>query len=392
MPAETLNNTTNTNINLNTPKFDQQFSDLTSTAPFPDFGGQDVKDEDEDNKAPITPDVESKEAEADVDKPEIKPLDDKLKGPEELQKLQSKNKEVDEKSKPIRDLTGFGEREAKMLQRMPYEAYEYFSKQIKDARALEAKTAELEKNYKAETAKLKEGKTELPESYYDNPQSIYLTPDIQQVQSSINLSSQIEAHWKNQIINIETGKDWYDLIEDPKTGQIYVASKPSDCGTIGSEEWIKNKLQVAEYYNNVQQQTSGYRGQLNNMVSNFKSRHEGIMNNIKQSEDKYMPMFADKNSEEYKKVTMVEAEIPKLGINKHNPAFGLLSKSIALNLLLKEAIAEITKQEKTTTSVAADVKKAGPTAGTFSGSGSTKSIKAPSLKDFESLGLPRINL
>jgi len=128
MPAETLNNTTNTNINLNTPKFDQQFSDLTSTAPFPDFGGQDVKDEDEDNKAPITPDVESKEAEADVDKPEIKPLDDKLKGPEELQKLQSKNKEVDEKSKPIRDLTGFGEREAKMLQRMPYEAYEYFSK------------------------------------------------------------------------------------------------------------------------------------------------------------------------------------------------------------------------------------------------------------------------
>lgn len=89
---------------------------------------------------------------------------------------------------------------------------------------------------------------------------------------------------------------------------------------------------------------------------------------------------------------MVEAEIPKLGINKHNPAFGLLSKSIALNLLLKEAIAEITKQEKTTTSVAADVKKAGPTAGTFSGSGSTKSIKAPSLKDFESLGLPRINL
>ena len=96
MPAETLDNTTNTNINLNTQKFDQQFSDLTSTAPFPDFGGQDVKDEDEDNKTLITPDVEVKEVEVEneneVDAPEIKPLDDKLKGPEELQKLQLNEK------------------------------------------------------------------------------------------------------------------------------------------------------------------------------------------------------------------------------------------------------------------------------------------------------------
>lgn len=317
------------------------------------------------------------------DKPPVAPIDSE--------------KEVEvtgEPQKQSRDLTGFSDHEAKILKRMSNESFEYVAKQLKEKRELETKYTEEKKTYEAEVAKLKEGKTTLPDSYYDHPQAAMLTPEVQQLQATISTATAIENHWKQQLLNIEMGKDWYDLIEDPKTGQIYVASKATSAGTAGSDEWVKNKYQVNDYYNQTQRQSLGLQQQLNTYVAGFKQRHEGTVNGIKAAESKYMPMFNDPKSADYKKVEEVSKEVAKLGINPTNPAYTMLAKSIALNLMLKEVIMQGMQEVQRTEQIKTQQIKAGPNMSSFSGgdNSTSKVNKAPTLADFESLGLPKIKL
>lgn len=289
--------------------------------------------------------------------------------------------------KQKRDYSGFSEQEVKVLKRMSNEAFEYVAPKIKEYKSLEAKLVETKTNYEKEVAELLKGKVTIPENYYENPQAVYLTPEVQEYQQTIQLASSIENHWKQQLLNIEMGKEWYDLIEDPKTGQIFVSNKATNSGTLGSDEWVKNKYAINDYYTKAQRQTLDVQQQLNTYVANFKQRSEGLINNIKAAEDQYMPMFKDPKSEDYKTVEIASNEITKLGISKSNPAFTILAKSIALNLMLRDTIMEIGRQQNKQQTIAKQQREAGPTQSSFSGGASKTVAKAPTLDDFAALGL-----
>jgi len=299
------------------------------------------------------------------------------------------NDETAEIKKPTqRDYTGFSDQEVKLLKRMSNDAFDYVAPKLKEQKALEQQYKEQVKTLEVELTKAKEGKVTIPDNYYENPQAVYLTPEVQQLQQTISTATAIENHWKQQLLNIEMGKDWTDLIEDPKTGQIYVSSKTTPSGAIGSEEWVKNKYAVNEYYGKTQRQSLEIQQQLNNYVSTFKQRHEGMVKSIQQAESQYMPMFNDTKSEEYKKYELTSAEVAKLGISKTNPAFNMLAKSIALNLIMRDVIVSGMQNVNKTEQLKQQQAKAGPTMATFSGGDAGRpNSKAPSLEDFAKLGL-----
>lgn len=293
-----------------------------------------------------------------------------------------------------RDVSQFSEQEQKFLKRMSNAAFDYVSKQLLDKRELEAKYTAEKTEYEAKIKKLSEGRTILPDSYYDHPQAAMLSPEVQELQQTISNAAAYENHWKQQLMNIESGKDWFDLVEDPKTGRVYMAAKATPAGAIGSEEWIKNKFAVTDYYNQTQRQTLGLQQQLNTYVAGFKTRHDGLLKSIQQAEDTYMPMFKDPKSEEYKKVEEVGKAVTALGINPSNPVHRMLSKSIALNLLLKDAVMSMQQEFKKGEQVKAQQTKAGPTSASFSGGsggkGEGNTGKTISLSDFEGMGLKSI--
>lgn len=295
-------------------------------------------------------------------------------------------------AKKSRDYSGFSESEIKLLKRMSNDAFDYIAPKLKEQKTIETKFTEEKQKLEAELVKAREGKVTIPDNYYENPQAVYLTPEVQQLQGAISTATAIENHWKQQLLNIEMGKDWVDLIEDPKTGQIYVSSKATPAGVVGSEEWIKNKYLVNDYYTKTQRQSLEVQQQLNTHVATFKQRHEGVVKGIKQAESQYMPMFNDTKSEEYKKYEAVTAEVAKLGIAKTNPVFDMLSKSIALNLILKEAFMAATQNATKVEQLKQQQTKAGPNMSAFSGGDPGRpTSKAPSLEDFASkLGLQKI--
>lgn len=280
-----------------------------------------------------------------------------------------------------RDLTGFGEREAKWLRRMPLDAYEYFSKALRDGRLNQEQAKKQAEEYEAKVKALTEGKTELPASYFANPNAIKISPDYVALQEGVSLSAEIERHWQEQLDRIEKGENWFDLWQDPKTGKIYVQNE-------AKEPTASAKVQVGRYYNDAGIQTREVIGQLNSMVKEFKEKQTSYVQKIKDAEKQYMPVFEDKNSDEHKMSMKVGDELKKIGITDDNPAFSMLAKSVALNFILRDIILAAQTNTQRQQANATDAKKAGPTSAEFTGGGNNSKGKDISLDDFKKAGLP----
>lgn len=322
-----------------------------------------------------------------------------IKKPDETKKeLEDPKKKTQQLEQPDngvkkRDYTGFTEQEAAILKKTSNEAFEFVSARLK-------KAAEMETTLRGELGELtkkvdelKIGKTQIPDNYYENPESVYLTPEARGLQETIGLARSITNHWKQQVLNVETGADWHDLVQDPKTGAISIAPTPAACPQVGTKEWAQLKANLSEYSNHAQRQTFEFEGKLGNLVNNFKTRYEGLRSAVTAAEDTYMPMFKDTKSEDYKFVAAAQPEVEKLGISKSNPAFTILSKSIALNIMFTNLIKQMNSEQQIAAGKAADVKKAGPTTQVINnGGGSSVTKTAPSLNDFAAMGLPAIKL
>jgi len=302
--------------------------------------------------------------------------------PEEEQQVDYR-KAPDDTGKPARDLSGFGDRETKWLQRMPYEAYQHFSKVLREGRTRE----ESYKKEKEETEKkitaLQAGRVELPASYYANPKAIILSPEYEDMQQAVNLSQEIEQHWRSQMERIEKGEPWYDLVQDPKTGKIYVKNEPED-------PTASAKTNVMAYYLHVSNQTQQYIGKLSGLVESHKAKVADYDTRMKGYEKAYMPVFEDEKGVEHGIYKQVAEKLPSIGIDKDNPAFRMLAKSCALNLILKDIILQ-QQNGKSKESAADESRRAGPTSKHTSGGGSPSGKPAAAtLDDFKKFGLPPI--
>jgi hypothetical protein len=287
----------------------------------------------------------------------------------------------DEKEKkPERDLTGFSEREALYLRRMSYESYEHFSKELREAKALKESQKKANEAYEAKIKTLEEGRTVLPESYYENPQAIYLSPEFQSMQNNVQLAKAVEQHWADQLVKVKNGEDWDDLENDPKTGEPVIGKK-----MIYKD--AADEVRITRYMNNSAQQTAILNNEVQQYVGQFKSRVGERHARIANVEKEMFPTFDNKESDEYKQTEAIKPIIQQQwGILPDNPAFNLLAKAVATGLMLKNVLTSMTTKEQVKNEVKQDQRKAGPTNNNFNGGGGVKpSIEPPTLDDFNKL-------
>lgn len=294
--------------------------------------------------------------------------------------IKTVEQESDEKDKrPERNFDGFSERETLYLKRMPYEAYEHFSKELREAKVSKEAHKKSVEAYEAKVKTLEAGKTVLPESYYDNPNSIYLAPEFQEMQGNVQMAKSVEQHWADQLNKVKQGEDWEDLENDPKTGNVVIGK------TIKYKD-TSDEVRILRYLNNASQQTSNLSNEVQRYVGQFQSKVQERTQRIGTVEKDMFPTFDNKESDEYKQTEAMKPVIQSWGILPDNPAFNLLCKAVATGVMLKNVLTSMTQQTETKKEVQQDQRKAGPTNNNFNGGGGGKvTAEPPSLDDFNKI-------
>ena len=138
-------------------------------------------------------------------KKEEKKEDIKPSGPD-LLGLNKAKQTAEKKEIKQRDLTGYPENEAKLLQQMSNEAFEYVAPILKAQR---------------------EKQTANNGVIFQHPNAYVLHPDFQRVQTEAAYAKAESSAWNEQLMNIRAGKKWTPLTGvDEKTGKfIYGAER-----------------------------------------------------------------------------------------------------------------------------------------------------------------------
>lgn len=293
-----------------------------------------------------------------------------------------------------RDVTGYTEQVATWLKRMPLEAYQFFNKQLREKAEFEKGSKEKLTSLETKVKTLEEGKQVLPENYYEHPESVVLTQDFKELQSTLTLASQIEQHWEQQLIAVSKLKDGeesviYKLTTD-KEGNYFIDDKNPI--KVDDENKAQLLITLQKYARDTGQQTANVRGQLNQLIETHGNRHKEYVSKLAAAEDKYMPWFKDEKSDEYKYFDAVAKQLPAQGISKNNPLFNMLAKSIAMNIMLRDVIASGKTNANKDQRIKEQQRRGGPTGADFTGGdikGGGKG-RITSVNDFT--GLPAIKV
>ncbi|MEK6880903.1 MAG: hypothetical protein AABY22_14885, partial [Nanoarchaeota archaeon] len=118
--------------------------------------------------------------------------------------------------------------------------------------------------------------------------------------------------------------------------------------------------------------------------------HKNYISNIRKIEDEMLPTFKNKESAEYKTYESIKPTIEKWGIRKDNPAFEILTKAVALNLVFRDALTQVLSDQQKAKNLKDEQVKAGPTSSSFSGGGGSSNNnnnvkEKPKFSDFQKL-------
>jgi len=106
-------------------------------------------------------------------------------------------------------------------------AREYFA-----ARLNEILVKEQAINERDEALKLaQQGRTKVPESYYENPYAFTLLPEYHSAAFNVTLAQKVEAHWSEQHRKIANGENWNDIEEVYDKAGNLIDVKPSKTAT-----------------------------------------------------------------------------------------------------------------------------------------------------------------
>ena len=301
----------------------------------------------------------------------VEPL--KTVEPQKVPEVTTEEIEDKKQGRPERDLTGFNEQQAKFLRRMPYDGYQYFSKLVKESEGHKTALAARDKELAEARTKVS---GEAPKSYYENPEAFSLLPKVKSVVAEVTKFDAVVKHWENQLTKIDSGEDWEDLSQDPKTGEIYVSRK-LEASTEARKEITRKLAQAMSIVDN------GTR-QYHQLAEEHKKSSETYVAKISQLESTYLPLFADKEKAPAKLANGVQAKLKEAGL-EDNPYLGMLSKSIALNLLLKHQISAYLKTASSTSPIV-ETRAAGPSGKELSGNReATKSNDQPKILGFNEI-------
>lgn len=264
-------------------------------------------------------------------------------------------------------------------------------KMANDARQfLEARLSELEatKKQKLEIenslALAKQGRTQVPDSYYENAHAYVLLPEYQSAQANSALAQKIVQHWYEQKERVASGMDWYDIQEVRDAQGRLVDIKPAaDAIKLDG----KGVAAVDTQYMHSAQQFNELRNQAQHIAQNFRQNVNSRIEAIRKAENEIFANdnWAKKDTAEYKTAEQVADGIKKLGISESNPAFGLLKKTGAAYLMLREAYVALEKKQTQAASVQQKQRAAGPTTSSLKSGGGGVAPQEVSIDDFRGL-------
>ncbi len=371
------------------PEFSTPNEDATTSAVLSSFDKIINKDSDSSNEAKIKADLDKEEASADdSEDTEQEPVSKGNEG--DKKEVQEAKKEVSEKpvevSKPkLFPTAKVASIEEELKGIIPDSSFGFFKKM--DNSAKQFVTAEF-KRLKGEQDALKQ-KLEiaekekaaapqgLPSGWYEHEEAFTITPEYKSLQSEKSTLIAIEQHYRQQLISIKNGEDWFDLVKDAKGGIVQVKQK-------ASPEADVNVLTRIHSANNI---LSSLEKKEQEIVQAFKNQATNHRAGMKQLEAQYFPQYEDaKVMESNEDVKTIKEVLAGSGLINDRLS-GMLTKLYAFSMEQTRRVQELEAKISNNKSVV--LPKNGPTGDEInSGATTNKSLdpddKPFNLKGFES--------
>lgn len=224
---------------------------------------------------------------------------------------------------------------------------------------------------KTDTIKqLAQGRTPIPDSYYENQHAYILLPEFQQANRDAELASAVHDHWLRQRISLQNGKEYrgLEIVQDPVSKQVTL--KPS-----APQPYSEDAMyQVENMYAGAVRQMNHFDGQRQSIMTGFHSQVNDRLSKIRSAETELFPpeRWGKDDTHEGKMVASVKQGIRELGISEANPAFNLLALAGAALMIERQYRESLTKKADVKKGIAEDTRKAGPTGSSTSGGGGKK--------------------
>ncbi len=270
-----------------------------------------------------------------------------------------------------RDYTGLAPEEVVLAKKMSNDAFGLFQK----TRAAATENAKVAAEMKKQ---LEDANKYVPPTYYENPDAYTLLPEYKQNMERLNTAQVINDHWEKQLLSIEEGGDWQDLAFDGKQ-YIVQAKQPGSAAA---------KMHIQKALNYVNNHINKISTDIQGMQQSFATKHNQIVNSVKEEEKKLFPHLEDSNHPDHAIVKEVLSKLESGGLHK-TPLSSIFAKMVATNIRLAQQLAEQQKTSAVTAARATETIKAGPNASSLQGSGNGKISKEAvvSVNDFKALGL-----
>ncbi len=209
----------------------------------------------------------------------------------------------------------------------------------------------------------KKGSNNLPENWFEHEEAYTLSPEFKQIQNQQARISAIEKHYREQLIAIKEGEDWFDLVQN-KDGSI---SQVKQKASPQADMLVMTRLNDAtSFLRELEKQDGAFR-------QAFKTSAINSRTGVKQLENEYFPQYADDNEfANNEDAKSIRAQLQSLGAHNDRLA-GVLTKLYAFSM---EQIREVENLKKATESAKRIVTpKNGPT-GDEINKGSSKPLSA----------------
>lgn len=239
-----------------------------------------------------------------------------------------------------RDYSKFTKEDAEVLKNVPNGAFAYFEKRLAELYGREGELKALKDSGVGAPFKATNDPSVLPHNWYEHPQAFVLHPHYQELNSELNAIEFETNFWKEQLTNIESGKDIRVLRGyDNKTGQPVISDpiKPT----------AELKVQIMGYVGQGQNQLAQITNQAKAFVGTFQQRHSTAMQYVQQILDEQFPWHKDDKSPMQEQVKDFYKAVPPEFMNHPSTKVSaiLWATLVDGNLKYQEALKKIEKLE-----------------------------------------------
>lgn len=239
-----------------------------------------------------------------------------------------------------RDFSGLTEEEIELFKNMNRPAFDRLKPMFIQYKEREVELSKL----KEEKAKLDSDLAARGQPWYEHEHGYQLAPEYgQYVQAMQDFTAQA-AHWREQLVAIEDGKDFYPLLQDPQTGRVFVSQtpeKPTAAAKIEAQEFFNAARQNAHA---AQQAAAGFKQQ-------FTAQHKEYVNRVSNINDNFFKKYEKSIAQ---KRDAVLAQVPSFWRN--DPRTIMAANALALAQTVTDRVAA-----KNKTSLAAKTAASNPT-------------------------------